>query len=508
MRCMKTAGTNRRGRGTRAALAALLFAVLMILTVLPARAQVGYQNQYSYTYDYWGDVRYAPDAYRVRSVMNSSSLGLDISMAAPGSLFVKGDRLYIADSGNNRILQLKRDGDSYIPERTIDSFMDGGTADTFKSPGDIFVTDEGDMFICDTGNERVLKLDSGLNLLLTIRKPLDETFDQRVSFLPTRVVADVTGRAFVLIRNVNKGLAKFERDGRFTGFIGAMPVSYSITDQIWRVLSTRAQREQQASFVPTEFDNVYIDAKGFIYSVTTTFSEYDLMWDKARPIRKLNAVGSDILVKNGEFPPIGDIDWGTAGGYSGPSKFSDITVLHNEVYVALDKVRGRLFGYDDQGRNLWIFGGSGNMSAYFRNAASIEHSGYDLLVLDSLEASVTVFEPTEYGRMIYLATEQYQRGEYALSADSWQRVLRLNGNFELAYIGIGRALLREGNYEQAMRYFKLANDEVNYSKAFQEQRKIWVEENIGWIFAVFAAALALPLALGRLKRVREELREL
>ena len=72
----------------------------------------------------------------------------------------------------------------------------------------------------------------------------------------------------------------------------------------------------------------------------------------------------------------------------------------------------------------------------------------------------------------------------------------------------GRSLLREGKYEQAMRYFKLANDEVNYSKAFQEQRKIWVEENIGWIFAVFAAALALPLALGRLKRVREELREL
>lgn len=93
MRCMKTAGTNRRGSGTRAALAALLFAVLMILTVLPARAQVGYQNQYSYTYDYWGDVRYAPDAYRVRAVMNSSSLGLDISMAAPGSLFVKGDQI-------------------------------------------------------------------------------------------------------------------------------------------------------------------------------------------------------------------------------------------------------------------------------------------------------------------------------------------------------------------------------------------------------------------------------
>ncbi|MHC1786442.1 MAG: hypothetical protein AB9880_05235 [Christensenellales bacterium] len=503
---LSAAGGAGRERGKRRASAALLAVVLSCLLALPAQAQVGYQYQYSYTYDYWGEIRYAPDAYRVRTVMNSSSLGLDKRMAAPGSLFVKGDRLYIVDSGNNRILQLQKSGEGYVLERTIDSFTDAGIPDSFSSPGDIFVTDQGDLFICDTGHERVLKLDSDLKLLLTITKPSDETFDQSIGFLPTRVVADVTGRAFVLIRNVNKGLAKFERDGRFTGFIGAMPVSYSITDQVWRLLSTRAQREQQASFVPTEFDNVYIDPKGFIYSVTTTFSEYDLLWDKARPIRKLNAVGSDILVKNGEFPPIGDIDWGTAAGYSGPSKLCDITVLDNEVYVALDKVRGRLFGYDDQGRNLWIFGGSGNMSAYFRNAAAIEHSAYDLFVLDSLEASVTVFEPTEYGRLIYLATEQYKRGEYQLSAETWQKVLGLNGNFELAYIGIGRALLREGNYEQAMRYFKLANDEVNYSKAFQEQRKIWVEENISWIFAVLAGAALIPIVLGRLKRIREELR--
>lgn len=501
------AKAEKPGLMKRAALYLLPVFLLASCLVIPAQAQVGYEYQYSYTYDYWGELRYAPDAYRVQTVLNSSSLGLDKSMAAPGSLFFKQDRLYIVDSGNNRILQLRRSKGSYAVERIIDSFIDRGFPGTFRSPSDVFVTEEGDLFICDTGNERVLKMDSDLNLLLTLTKPLDETFDQRIAFLPVKVVADVTGRAFVLVRNVNKGLAKFENNGEFTGFIGAMPVSYSIADQVWRLLSTRQQREQQASFVPTEFDNVYIDPKGFIYSVTTTFQEYDLIWDVARPIRKLNAVGSDILVKNGEFPPIGDIDWGTAGGYSGPSKFSDITVLDNEVYVALDKTRGRLFAYDDQGRNLFIFGGSGNMAGYFRNAASIEHTGYELLVLDSLEASVTIFEPTEYGRLIYKATEEYQHGEYTLSAQSWQRVLELNGNFELAYIGVGRALLREERYEEAMRYFKLANDEVNYSKAFAEQRKIWVEQNIGWIFAVFAAALAVPLAIGRFKRIREELQE-
>ena len=259
--------------------------------------------------------------------------------------------------------------------------------------------------------------------------------------------------------------------------------------------------------MPTEFDNIYIDSKGFIYSVTTTFQEYDLLWDNARPIRKLNAIGADILVKNGEFPPIGELFWGTAAGYSGPSRFSDITVLSNEVYVALDKTRGRLFAYNDQGRSLWAFGGSGNMAGFFRSAASIEHAGYDLLVLDSVEGSVTIFEPTEYGQLIYTATEQYQRGEYHESAESWQQVLQYNGNYELAYIGVGRALLREENYLEAMRYFKLANDEVNYSKAFQEQRKIWVEENILWIFTALVLALALPLLVGRVRKIRRELQE-
>lgn len=503
--------SNQRGTGTtrhRARAAALVvLCLLMAFAAQPAAAQVGYEYQYSYTFDYWGDLRYAPDAYRVKTVMNSSSLGLDKAMLVPGSLFVKGDRLYIVDSGNHRILQLQAAPGGYRLERVIDHYIEAGEKHPFASPGDIFVTEEGDFFICDTNNQQVVKLDQDLNLLLRLTKPTDETFDQSLAFLPTRVVADVTGRAFVLVRNMNKGLAKFENDGVFTGFIGAMPVSYSITDQIWRLLSTRQQREQQASFVPTEFDNVYIDRKGFIYSVTTTFQEYDLIWDNARPIRKLNAIGADILVKNGEFPPIGELFWGTAAGYSGPSKFSDITVLDNEVYVALDKTRGRLFAYDDQGRNLWAFGGAGNMAGFFRSAVSIEHSGYDLMVLDSVEGSVTIFEPTEYGQLIYTATEQYQRGEYRASADSWQRVLQLNGNYELAYIGVGRALLREENFKEAMRYFKLANDEVNYSKAFQEQRKIWVEENIGWIFVVVALALALPLMVGRIRKIRRELAE-
>jgi uncharacterized membrane protein YesL len=58
-----------------------------------------------------------------------------------------------------------------------------------------------------------------------------------------------------------------------------------------------------------------------------------------------------------------------------------------------------------------------------------------------------------------------------------------------------------------MQYFKLANDEDNYSKAFQEYRKDWVEKNIAWMFAVLFVLLTVPLVIGRIRRVRKELAE-
>ena len=51
-----------------------------------------------------------------------------------------------------------------------------------------------------------------------------------------------------------------------------------------------------------------------------------------------------------------------------------------------------------------------------------EHMGHDLLVLDSLDNSLTLFTPTEYGNKIYDAIEQFQNGDYEESGTSWQQV--------------------------------------------------------------------------------------
>lgn len=463
-------------------------------------------GSYSFNYDYWGDVQDSPDAYTVQEVYTAAALGLDKNFSSPQGMFVYGNLVYICDTGNNRIVVLERDErEGFQVRQIIEEFKGDVDVRTFSSPSDIAISEGGEIFIADRGNSRILKLDADLNYLMQFDKPVDNTLDPTISFTPNKIVIDTAGRVYCIASGINKGLIKYESDGVFSGFVGATKVTYDFTDYIWKKLATEEQRAQMESFVPTEYDNIYMDHEGFIYAVNGSASDEDLDSGAADAVRKLNLMGNDILVRNGEWFIIGDLYWGNAGGYEGPSRFCDVTVFENDVYVVLDRVRGRLFAYDDQGRMLFGFGGSGNMDGYFRYPAALEHMGQDLLVLDSQDCAITLFTPTEFGCLVYQAIDQFDDGEYAASGETWQEVMELNGNYDLAYIGIGRSLLRQERYHEAMEYFELKYDDENYSKAYKQYRKEWVEEHIVVIFIVVFAVLIVPLAIGKVKKVKHEI---
>ena len=493
----------------------LLLIVMMLLSAAGALADDsysmkddGFSTSYTYTYDYWSDVMASPDAYRVSAVVDSMTIGLDnlggVRIRQPQGLFARNNDLYVVDTGNNRIIQLQYNGRDFQFVRLITEIQ-GCEKTTFNAPNDVFADEEGNIYIADYGNMRVVMVDKDLNWIKEFTKPDDSTFDQNLDFLPSKIAVDVAGRLYVLVTNVNKGFAKYESDTTFTGFIGANAVTVDMAQYIWkRYFQTKEQRAASESFVPTEYENINIDPDGFIYATNTIFSEYDLKFDNAKPIRRLNSLGNDILIKNDRYPPIGDQWWIQESIQNGPSKFTDITVLENDIYVACDRTRGRLFGYDSQGVLLWAFGTKGNTDGAFTGAVSVEHIGKDLLVLDQLKNNITVFTPTEYGIMIYNAIDSYLKGEYDNSADLWQAVMRMNSNYPLAFRGIGRAVLRQNDYEGAMEYFKMAQDRENYGRAFKLYRKEWVEKNIWWIILILAVLLIVPLALGRIKRMKWE----
>ena len=469
----------------------------------------GYSTSYTYCYDYWQDVQESPDAYRIRTVLDSVSLGLDnlngVKLSKPQGLFVRNNDLYIVDTGNNRIIQVTYKDLKYTVVRVIDGVQGAKTAQ-FNSPYDVYVDMEENIYVADYSNQRVVMMDKDLNLIREYTKPTDPTFNQGQDYLPKKITVDVAGRVYVLATNVNKGLIKYEADGTFTGFIGASPVRVSMSEYIWkRYFQTAEQRAQSSAFVPTEYENIYMDKDGFIYATTTTFSEYDLKSDTAKPIRRLNGLGNDIIIKNDRFPPIGDLWWAEGDStYYGPSRMTDVTVFDDDIYVVLDRIRGRLFGYDPQGVMLWAFGTRGSTDGAFMRAIALEHMDRDLIVLDEVKNNITVFTPTEYGNTIYLANEKYHEGDYEGSAEVWQDVLKMNANYPLAFRGIARAIMREDRFEEAMSYFKMAHDRESYGRVFKLYRKEWVEKNIGWIVAILAAILIIPLALGRIRRLKWE----
>jgi hypothetical protein len=81
---------------------ALTAACFMILVSVPVQAQAA-EIGYTYTFDYWGDVQYSPDAYEVACTVTGADLGLETKMTSPQGLFVYEDFIYICDTSTLRL---------------------------------------------------------------------------------------------------------------------------------------------------------------------------------------------------------------------------------------------------------------------------------------------------------------------------------------------------------------------------------------------------------------------
>ena len=73
--------------------AAALCVMTLVGNSLVAHAETGY----TYTYDWWGDVQYSPDAYKTVEVFTNVELGLDTKLNAPQGLFVTGNTCRIKE---------------------------------------------------------------------------------------------------------------------------------------------------------------------------------------------------------------------------------------------------------------------------------------------------------------------------------------------------------------------------------------------------------------------------
>ncbi|QHT60909.1 gluconolactonase [Paenibacillus lycopersici] len=470
--------------------------VLLLIAILSLAASVGIPaasaaSPYeAYTYDYYGDSSPLPAPYLPDTAITGASLGVG-DFKEPNDMYVTTDgTTYILDSGNARIIVLNPD---MQVDRVIKTFRNKGKEDGFAAPQGLFVSENQEIYVADTDNNRVVVLSGKGELIRVVANPQSDILPADFKFVPLKVTVDAAGRVFVVARGVFEGIMQFDDKNNFMGYVGTINVTPTIWDRLWKSLSTKAQKAQMQLFIPTEFSNIDIDGKGFVYATAI-----DITSDT--PIKRLNPSGDDVLKRLGYWAVKGDIRFRMFGNNSGPSKFTDIKVLGGGMYVALDSNRARLFTYNDEGDLLYAFGGRGNQLGVFNNPAAVEKIGDKLAVLDSGKNNIVVFRPTEFGTLVQQATTEHYYGNDDVAVKLWSDVLRLNTNYEIAYLGIGKSLLMQKENEKAMEYFKLGMSRKNYSVAYKRYRREVLKEQFGTAMTIVLSLLIAFIAY-RIARV-------
>ncbi len=476
----------------------LVMVCLMVFGSLSVMAITPYST---YTYDIDGNYVASPDAYTPDRVVDSLAMGLDndLPLDSPRDLFVdKNDRVFIADAANDRIIVCNRYL-QYVFD--IDTFTNNqGVPDSLDNPQGVFVSDKY-IYVADTDNNRIVLFDLDGNYADTVEEPKADVFPANSIYKPVALAVDDSGRMYIVSSTTYMGVISIAPDGEFQGFIGAQKVSISPLEILWRKFQTKEQRETTTQFISTEFNNITIDDDGFIYVTTSSIEEADQQAaitskDPGNaPVKKLNTAGTDILKRNGFFAPGGEVTVNSAmsaGGtdIGGASKIIDVALGPQGTWSIIDEKRQKIFTYDEEGRLLFVFGDRGMQTGNLSSIQAIAYQGSNILVLDKTANNVTVYKRTEYGDLLLGAIQHNRERQYDLSKEDWTNILQRNSNFDEAYIGIGKALYRSGEYQEAMEYFKSAYDTENYSMAFSMWRQDWVKKYVLVVIVVAVVAIA------------------
>lgn len=517
----------------------------------------------TYTYDYDGDYLESPHAYVPEERLTGSDMKAG-TLSDPSDMFVAPDgNIYVADTGNSRVVIFNKDLQKigeitvFYNEAAIQEYLDdlvagditgktlpeeykddpmayytdvlaGSSEDpannTLLNPEGVFVTQDGHVYVADTGMNRIVEFvrpeDAGDNyegwdMVRVIRDLESDVLAEDFVFKPSGVVVDSAGRIYVNVKNVNSGIVELSTEGEFVSFYGAQKVAQSVVDWFLRIFMTEAQEERVTRIIPRVYNNIAIDSKNFIWLTANSMEASELYSylstgdSGTAPIKRLNPNGDDVLARQAEWAPGGDIV-----NMMEVSSIVDVAIKDNGIYTLVDDKRNKLFTYDENGNLLYAFGGTGSQLGVFQLIGSADYYGDDLLVLDKGAGTITRFTMTEYAQLIEDAIDADNNSEFDKSMECWQAVHKRNANLDLAYVGMAKSYLRNArtaddpleSYQTAMDYYERARNTDGYSKAFKEYRSLYVRENILLVLAVpVVLCLLIYFATRAMKKVNAKI---
>jgi len=467
-----------------------LLSLLVVLTLAPSVSAIVPYTSYIYTID--GVSIESPHAYVPDKVIDSSKMGLNVALDTATDLETdKEGNIYIADPKNNRIIVIDSE---WMPKMFIDTFVNSyGIIDSLNNPSGVFILED-EIYVADTNNARIVvfnRIDG--SYIRVVGEPVSDVFPDNHIYRPIALAVDRAGRLYVVSSTTHYGVIQMNKDGSFVGFLGAQKTSPSAWQLFWRMFQTEEQRARSEKLVPTEYNNITIDSEGFIY-VTTSSLDKDQMLaaitGKSRsgdyaPVKKLNPLGSDVMMRTGFWPPSGEVEVNSLStnpnATTGVSTIVDVALGDHGMWSIIDSKRSKIYTYDSDGNLLFVFGDKGSQLGNAQNINAITYHGTDILVMDRATGNITIYKRTIYGNAIASALKNQNDRNYDQAAIYWEDILQRNNNFDQAYVGIGDSYYRAGDYEEAKKYYAYAYDTEDYSEAFKKTRKAWIEK---WLFII------------------------
>ncbi|MBK9121614.1 MAG: YIP1 family protein [Chloroflexi bacterium] len=394
---------------------------------------------------------------------------VDLPLSAPEDMFLAPDGfLYIADTGNRRIVKL--DANFEI----VDEFG----ADLLQRPTGLFVDEAGAIYIADAGRNMVVILDAEGNVLNEFGRPSEPLFGLNREFLPRKLAVDVRKNIYVVSEGSVDGLAMLNTEGGFIGYFGANTAEMSLKMILQRLFLTKEQLDQFIKNEAASPSNVVIDYQSLVYTITAGT-------DRSKSIRKFTVSGRNLF------------DW-TFGSFT----FRDIHVSADGLLVAID-AGGKIYEYDLNGTLLFVFGAqdSGDQRlGLLSNPSAIERAGDTLLVLDKDKNAIVQFRVTDFARTVHDGVRLYMDGFYTEARPYFETVLSYNGLFIMAYQAIADAYYKEEDYDNALEYYRYAEDRGGYSEAFWELRNATLQQSLGNALGILFGGWVALSVFTRLER--------
>lgn len=459
--------------------------------VSPAESQQGSFESYTYWHEFGSDNKAAvlcKPMYKVKSVIDGTTL-LGHPFGSITDIFSdKNGNNYILDGAMSQVIVL---GKNYEYKYTISGILNGESVLKFNDAEGIFVKGE-KIYIADTKNARVLICDLQGNLLNTLTLPDSNVIPSDFDYKPIRICVDSTDTIYVASDGSYYGALVYSEKEEFMGFYGANTVAASATDVIKtvfdRLFSNDIKKGASILSLPFQMNDLVVGKDDFIYTSTSGKT------DSAKgQVHILNPGGKDVLGKN--TYNFADSQVTSYEGQLQTESICGIDVDNDGFFYILDFRYGKVFWYDNECNVISVFGGSlgpGEQAGTFSLANAIAVNGTEVLVSDSNRLSLTVFELTEYGKTVRKAQIMMLDDDYEGAEKYWKQIVKEDSNSQLAYRGLARAALVKGDSDKAMEYAKLGNDRETYSDAFKKARgKIFAKILIPFIVVILALVVWL-----------------